>query len=73
MSHLFRRLANDEGAGRHQGPGARRLAARPANDKTGFHRQYCHPDRPGTVTVAGKLSAEIPRGTPAAVWRQAGP
>lgn len=29
--------------------------------QTGSHRQYRHPDRPGTVMVAGKLSAEIPR------------
>jgi predicted RNA binding protein YcfA (HicA-like mRNA interferase family) len=41
--------------------------------QTGSHRQYRHSDRPGTVTVAGKLSAEVPRGTLAAIWRQAGP
>jgi predicted RNA binding protein YcfA (HicA-like mRNA interferase family) len=40
--------------------------------QSGSHRQYRHPDRPGTVTVAGKVSAEIPRGTLAAIWRQTG-
>ncbi len=40
--------------------------------QTGSHRQYRYPNRPGTITVVGKLSAEIPRGTLAAIWRQAG-
>lgn len=40
--------------------------------QTGSHRQYRHPERPGTVTVAGKLSDEVPRGTLASIWRQAG-
>lgn len=39
---------------------------------TGSHRQFRHPDRPGTVTVAGKVSDELPRGTLASIWRQAG-
>jgi predicted RNA binding protein YcfA (HicA-like mRNA interferase family) len=29
----------------------------------GSHRQYRHPVKEGTVTVAGKPSAEIPPGT----------
>jgi predicted RNase H-like HicB family nuclease/predicted RNA binding protein YcfA (HicA-like mRNA interferase family) len=29
--------------------------------QSGSHRQFRHPDRPGTVTVAGKLSDEVPR------------
>ena len=33
----------------------------------GSHRQYRHPDRPGTVTIAGKLSDDLPRGTWASV------
>jgi predicted RNA binding protein YcfA (HicA-like mRNA interferase family) len=40
--------------------------------QSGSHRQYRHPDRPGTVTVAGKLSDDTPRGALASVWRQAG-
>jgi predicted RNA binding protein YcfA (HicA-like mRNA interferase family) len=27
--------------------------------KTGSHRQFRHPSKPGTVTVAGKPSAEL--------------
>jgi predicted RNA binding protein YcfA (HicA-like mRNA interferase family) len=38
----------------------------------GSHRQYHHPTRRGTVTVAGKPSVEVPRGTQASVLRQAG-
>lgn len=38
----------------------------------GSHRQFRHPDHPGTVTVAGKASDEVPRGTLASIWRQAG-
>jgi predicted RNase H-like HicB family nuclease/predicted RNA binding protein YcfA (HicA-like mRNA interferase family) len=40
--------------------------------QSGSHRQFRHPDHPGTVTVAGKLSADIPRGTLASIWRQTG-
>jgi predicted RNA binding protein YcfA (HicA-like mRNA interferase family) len=40
--------------------------------QTGSHRQFRHPDRQGTVTVAGKVSDELPRGTLASIWRQAG-
>lgn len=39
---------------------------------TGSHRQYHHPDRPGTVTVAGKPSLDVPPGTLNSVLKQAG-
>ena len=29
----------------------------------GSHRHYRHPDKPGTVTIAGKLNDDLPRGT----------
>ena len=38
----------------------------------GSHRQYRHPDKRGTVTVAGKTSADIPPGTLASILKQAG-
>jgi predicted RNA binding protein YcfA (HicA-like mRNA interferase family) len=38
----------------------------------GSHRVFRHPIKPGSVTVAGKESAEIPRGTLASIRRQAG-
>lgn len=38
----------------------------------GSHRQFKNPKKAGTVTVAGKPSAELPRGTLAAVLKQAG-
>jgi len=38
----------------------------------GSHRQFRHPTKPGTVTVAGKPSADIPPGTLASVLKQAG-
>jgi predicted RNA binding protein YcfA (HicA-like mRNA interferase family) len=38
----------------------------------GDHRQYHHPVKPGTVTVAGKLSEDIPPGTLNSILRQAG-
>lgn len=40
--------------------------------QTGSHRQYRHPERPGTVTVAGKPSDDLKPGTLASVRRQAG-
>jgi predicted RNA binding protein YcfA (HicA-like mRNA interferase family) len=38
----------------------------------GSHRQYRHPGKAGTVTVAGKPSADIPPGTLASILKQAG-
>lgn len=40
--------------------------------QTGSHRQFRHPDKAGTVTVAGKLGAELERGTLSSILRQAG-
>jgi predicted RNA binding protein YcfA (HicA-like mRNA interferase family) len=37
----------------------------------GDHRQSHHPTKPGTVTLAGKLSADIPPGTLNSILRQA--
>jgi predicted RNA binding protein YcfA (HicA-like mRNA interferase family) len=36
----------------------------------GSHRQFKHPDKSGTVTVAGKLSIDVPIGTLKNIWRQ---
>jgi predicted RNA binding protein YcfA (HicA-like mRNA interferase family) len=41
------------------------------NRQTGSHRQFRHPVKPGTVTVAGKPSEEMPSGTLASILRQA--
>jgi len=38
----------------------------------GSHRQFRHPSKPGTVTVAGKASVEVPPGTLASIVKQAG-
>ena len=38
----------------------------------GSHRQYHHPMKTGTVTIAGKPSVEVPPGTLNSVLRQAG-
>jgi predicted RNA binding protein YcfA (HicA-like mRNA interferase family) len=40
--------------------------------QTGGHRQYRHPSKPGTVTVAGKPGSDLKPGTLASVLRQAG-
>lgn len=37
----------------------------------GSHRQYEHPTKDGKVTVAGKPSADMPKGTAANILRQA--
>ena len=37
----------------------------------GDHRQFKHPEKPGRVTVSGKLSDDMPKGTLASVKRQA--
>jgi predicted RNA binding protein YcfA (HicA-like mRNA interferase family) len=38
----------------------------------GSHRQYKHPTKTGTVTVAGKPSLDIPPGTLNSILKQAG-
>ncbi|PYN22845.1 MAG: hypothetical protein DMD99_15715 [Candidatus Rokuibacteriota bacterium] len=38
----------------------------------GSHRQDKHPSKPGTVTVAGKPSLDVPPGTLNAILKQAG-
>ena len=38
----------------------------------GSHRQYRHPDKPGTVTIAGKAGDDLPSGTWASILKQAG-
>ena len=39
---------------------------------SGDHRQYRHRRKPGTVTVAGHPSMEVPKGTLSSIYRQAG-
>ena len=41
---------------------------------TGSHMIFQHPDKQGTVTVAGggKLAREVPPGTLRSIWKQAG-
>ncbi|WP_295453054.1 type II toxin-antitoxin system HicA family toxin [uncultured Thiodictyon sp.] len=38
----------------------------------GSHRQFHHPTKPGTVTVSGKSSVDVPPGTLNNVLKQAG-
>ena len=38
----------------------------------GSHRQFRHPSKPGTVTIAGKPSVDVPPGTFNAILKQAG-
>jgi predicted RNA binding protein YcfA (HicA-like mRNA interferase family) len=38
----------------------------------GSHRQFHHPNKPGTVTVAGKPNIDVPPGTLNSVLKQAG-
>ena len=38
----------------------------------GSHRQYRHPDKPGTVTGAGKPSDDLPPGTWNSKTKQSG-
>ena len=38
----------------------------------GSHRQFRHPRKPGTVTVAGKLGEDLPPGTLSSILKQAG-
>jgi predicted RNA binding protein YcfA (HicA-like mRNA interferase family) len=37
----------------------------------GSHRHYVHPTKPGIVTIAGKLSADLPIGTERSILKQA--
>jgi predicted RNA binding protein YcfA (HicA-like mRNA interferase family) len=36
----------------------------------GSHRQYVHTTKPGTVTVAGRLSVDVPPGTLRSILKQ---
>jgi predicted RNA binding protein YcfA (HicA-like mRNA interferase family) len=38
----------------------------------GSHRQYHHPTKPGTVTIAGHLAMELAPKTLASILKQAG-
>ncbi|PSN05814.1 addiction module toxin, HicA family [filamentous cyanobacterium CCP5] len=38
----------------------------------GSHRQFRHSTKPGTVTVAGKPSIDVPPGTLNSIFKQAG-
>ena len=38
----------------------------------GSHRQFKHPVKQGTVTIAGKPSADVPKGTLNAILKQSG-
>ena len=38
----------------------------------GSHRQFKHPSKPGTVTLAGKPSLDLPPGTLNSILKQAG-
>ncbi|GAC1394895.1 MAG: type II toxin-antitoxin system HicA family toxin [Chloroflexota bacterium] len=40
--------------------------------RRGSHRQIKHPDKPGTVTVAGHPRDELDQGTLASITRQTG-
>jgi len=37
----------------------------------GSHRQFKHPEKPGRVTIAGKLSQDLARGTYDSILKQA--
>jgi predicted RNA binding protein YcfA (HicA-like mRNA interferase family) len=38
----------------------------------GSHQQFHHPTKPGTVTVAGRPSTDVPPGTLNSILKQAG-
>ena len=38
----------------------------------GSHRQFKHPSKPGSVTVAGKPNLDLPPGTLNSILKQAG-
>ncbi|MDE0636907.1 MAG: type II toxin-antitoxin system HicA family toxin [Candidatus Poribacteria bacterium] len=42
------------------------------NRTKGSHRQFKHPTKSGTVTVAGNLGEDVPKGTLNNVLKQAG-
>jgi predicted RNA binding protein YcfA (HicA-like mRNA interferase family) len=39
--------------------------------QVGSHRQYRHPTKPGTVTIAGQLGNDAKPGTLGSIWKQA--
>jgi predicted RNA binding protein YcfA (HicA-like mRNA interferase family) len=39
--------------------------------RKGSHRQFKHPTKPGRVTIAGKLSNDLAKGTEASILKQA--
>jgi predicted RNA binding protein YcfA (HicA-like mRNA interferase family) len=41
-------------------------------NQEGSHRHFVHPVKPGKVTVAGSLGADVPTGTAKAIMKQAG-
>lgn len=40
--------------------------------QSGSHRQYHHPDKKGTVTIPGKPSDDLAKGTENSIKKQAG-
>ena len=38
----------------------------------GSHRQFRHSVKPGTVTIAGKLCVDVPKGTLNSILKQSG-
>ena len=42
------------------------------NRTRGSHRQYRHPEKPGTVTIAGSMSKDLAPGTWNSILKQAG-
>ena len=40
--------------------------------QAGSHRQFRHPTKKGTVTIAGKPSIDVPAGTLTSIFEQAG-
>jgi predicted RNA binding protein YcfA (HicA-like mRNA interferase family) len=60
---------NNEGQGIDENSGEGWLES---NQNARKPPQYRHPEKAGTVTVAGKTSADIPPGTLASILKQAG-
>ena len=42
------------------------------NPTRGSHRQYRHPEKSGTVTIAGRMSQDLAPGTWNSILKQAG-